>query len=424
MKFSPASLLLLIPLATSVVATGATAVAAEPSFDLEGGPVQHWRDIHSRLRIGFRGMRKRPNAKDLAFLVQAIKRSYNIIHAPQEDDFSFVDFNVTSVEMQPEVSLVESSSTSLLEWLTGSDVAAVEGKNRKKKRRGSSRRRWSVSAYGISDVACNLCGKDDDALALGGPPPFANLKPIEELLCKILTQEGPNDVFGDITTACTIFQIEPLGSWAFEKNENTSDEHEDATTKTHATAPDHDVVSGGGDEDSSKLSIALAGLSCDEKQDFLSCQDDGLHQLVSDALVIAYNQVNFGDDYFIQDFVPTSLELYRGESDPAAFAATTLRGTQGTKSLLTGTWYGSVRVQCRACACDEEIEEGADPVLAPFLNLKQVEAVFCGLLSDAGDESDALTSLAECSLSVVEMVEPEDDDFEFAPSSFLLESNN
>jgi hypothetical protein len=464
MKFSPASLLLLVSFAASVVATGATTVAPpvpEPSsldhHEQDVGQVQAWHEIFSRLRVGFRGMRKRPGQKDIAFLVQAIKRAYNIVHAPLGDDYMFLDFNVTSIEMEADDAFVmeeESSNTnSLLDWLltTGSDeddnvVGESLGGRRKRSRRRN--RTWGVSSYGISGVGCNLCG--DDRLALPSPttrsslqvthglPPFANLQPIEALLCKILNEEGSDKVFGKIK-GCTIFEIEPVRSWTFE-NEKAGADYEQVNTSTSTTPtktlaktpPDHDLTVSTEDSSSSKMSIALAGLSCDEKHDFLSCQEDALHQLVSDALVIAYNQVNFGDDYFIQDFVPTSLELYREEQhvDPSTAAATLRGGAQGTAATNsgrpTGTWYGSVRVQCRTTACEEkadhgEADEEVDPILAPFLNLKEVERVFCGLMSDAGDQSDALTALEACSLSVVQkMVAAEES--ELTPS-FLLESN-
>ena len=427
MKFSPASLLLLVASAASVVATGATTVApAAPEQAPE--QVQAWHEIFSRLRVGFHGMRKRPGQKDIAFLVQAIKRAYNIVHAPLDDDYMFVDFNVSSIEIQQQandafVMEEESSSTnSLLDWFLTAGSDEDESLNRRRRHLT-----WGVSFYGISGVGCNLCG--DDRLALPSPttgssslqlahglPAFANLQPIETLLCKILNEEGSNKVFGKIT-GCTVFEIEPIRSLTFEKEKTGADDEHDLAVATEDSSS------------SSKMSIALAGLSCDEKHDFLACQEDDLHQLVSDALVIAYNQVNFGDDYFIQDFVPTSLELYREEQHvgAAAAAAATLRGgAQGTAATTsgrpTGTWYGSVRVQCRATACEEKVDldadEETDPVLAPFLNLKEVERVFCGLMFDAGDQSDALTAVEACSLSVVQKMVSE----EFKPSN-LLESN-
>lgn len=412
MKFSTGSLLLLTPLA---VATGATAAIPEPSVDLEGRDDGSWRDIFSRLRIGFRGMKKRPTAQDLAFLAHAIKRSYNVIHAPLDDDYNFVDFNISAVEMQVDVSMESTSFLDAvfddLEWLTaGSDLIADVDRKRKR----SSKRKWTVSTYGISDISCRLCGKDRNAIALSsgaltGPAPLTNLKPIEDLLCTTLKNEGPKEVYGDVD-GCKIFQIESLGSWDFE-DESTSNE-QDTTAKTHGTAPGNEDTTG-----DASLSIALTGLSCDESHDFASCQDDGLLQIVSDALVIAYNKVNFGDDYFIEDFVPASLELYHDEV-VVPVPSMILRGSRAPESRPTGTWRGSVRVQCRTCANNGETEEGLDPALAPFFNLEKVERAFCKLISAAGYQSAALAALGECSLSVAQMVEQD----EIAPLMLLIDN--
>lgn len=406
MKFSLASFLSLLVAAGA--RADATAVAPASSLTLaEDDGDQGWTDHFYHLRVAFRGTTSNPSSADLAFLVQALKSSYNIIHAPLADDFIFVNFNISAVEIEPDTFDKEEDEDEL-EWLTaGSDSAAGDSV--------ATRRRLRVGAYGLTDFTCRLCGNGDRARSsstattplVRGSSPFDNIKPIQDLLCATLKKKGNRKVYGQVS-GCKIFLIDPLGKWDY-NNDNTDEEQD---TKTI----------GNDDVHASEVSVALTGLSCGDKEhDFASCQDDVLRQLVSDAFVIAYNQVNFGaGHYFIEDFVPTSFELYREQiTAPAAVAgSSTLRGTSistsssstipGAVNGPTGKLNGSVRIQCRG-ECKELGDEEENPAMVPFYNLKKVESVFCGLLSDANanGQSDALTTLKDCSLSVTQMVEPE-----------------
>ena len=394
MKFSKASLYLAAIAAMIGLAAGGEITEQAYDSASEALDGRGWTGIHSRLRIGFRRIKQRPQAEDIAFLAQSIKRAYNSIHAPLDDDYNFLDFNCTAIEMQDDTA----ATTTTAEILWGKVYDNLEilssGSTIVKKKVKPPPRHYRLSSYGISDIGCNLCFNDDDALALRlgatgvdgpdvtvKPPPFAGIKPIQDMLCSILKKEGNKDVFGDVSD-CTIFPFESLGSWDFAEAHDTT-----------STAVDVNVSHPG---QAATLSIELLGLTCDEAQDFVDCRNDLMQKVLSDALVIAYNQVNFADDYLVDDFVPVSLELVRGEEPMSP-----LRG--GTTPLAPmGVFRGTSHIQCRACADQDESD---DPVMEPFYKLKAVESVFCEMIAAVADKIDALSSLQECSLSVIPVIE-------------------
>lgn len=390
MKLPVALIIALASLAVNTLAdteATATAVLDDSSFAaLESR--EGWRDIFPRLRVGVKGLPHSPTSADVSFLIEAMKFAYNEVHAPLDDDFNFIDFNLTAMEVEIDDDEALFKDVAILKR----PKAFLSGKS-KYKGRGVK-----ISAYGAGDFSCRLCGRraealdfapdeaSDSSMMLGKPEPLANIKDVQERLCKILKEQGPNGSKGVFGAAhgCKIFQIESLGSW--DLMSLAPDTAEELVAKAAQEPAQGDSV----------LSIVLTGLTCED--DLAPCHDDDLLRLLSDGLVTAHNKVNFDHDLFIEAFDPTSFELYRSEGTPVT---SVLRGTaDSTEILPVGHWHGNVRVRCRAC--DKERGKDKDPVMAHFLKLKQVERVFCELISG---HSIATTNLVQCSLAFVQDVE-------------------
>jgi hypothetical protein len=369
-----------ITLALVLTLTFVAAIASAQSSPVDAEGVilpPGWTDIFGLVRFGMHGIKKEFAAKHVDFAMQAMKRAYNTIHAPLSDGLIFFDGNITSIEMKKD--RVKLSTSDLFENFF--DALDLGGYGLRK-----YYFRFTTTLYTRHDIVCRLCGPDDDALELSGKAsPWTNPKPIANLFCKILKEEGDPAVFGE-THGCDIFPIESLNTWDYEPKEATTTATATSNTTSNTTANTNTATT---------VAITLAGLNCAD--DGEACNNEDLRQLVSDAFTLAYNQVYF-HDYVLRGFNASSLSVYRTED---AASSVSLRGMETTTtSLPAGSWRGTLQVECRSCDPDDPVD--------PLAYLGDVEGIFCALMADyhGNGKNDVLSTWETCSIAAVYVVTP------------------
>lgn len=361
MKISFAPALLLASLVPST--TGQSTSAAVDPLAVFG---PEWSHVYGTVQVTVHNLKKKLAAKDIAFATQVLKRAYNTIHANLDDDWYLIDDNITAIEIKKEK---KSKRMSGSEIFSGSLVETSEDPENldwwwrvpKAGNRGA--------IYHHNDFGCHLCYGDDDALELSAntaSPWGSNPQPVADLYCEIMKNEGDPAVFSKVHS-CEIFPIDFVGAWDYEEAPASPAE--------------------------ANVAIALSGLSCAD--DVEACNDDQVRQLIVDAFMVAYNQVYF-QDYVLEGFAPSSLIVYPAE-DEAPLGS--VRGAEAS-NLPSGTWRGTIEVDCRLCDPEHPVD--------PLAMLDKVEDIFCGLIAGLGNSDDAamLSSVEGCSISSVQVVNP------------------